>query len=161
MTRASSREAFAREAAVHVAEGELEDNIWRSLDITLDDLHQIFSLPEFEAALRDIAGESFLQNWKLAKEEELLTEGIRGKVRKSLDSYFDHLEAIALNEDISPETRSKILIRLIDSVKGLQPSTHNESVKMNRATVELFRETDEILNAQRDKYRVHIDEPEE
>lgn len=158
---AKERALWSREVAAHVAEGLLDSEIWRKLDITEEDLHQIYALDEFIPELTDLAGADFAENWRISREEESLGEGLRSRIRENLGRYFDALEDIAMSETVTADTRAKILMKFIDSVKGLQPTTHTESVKMNRATVELFLNTEHVIDEQREKYRGSLNEPEE
>lgn len=129
----SQLDGYAREVAGQVAEGYSFEQVARSLDLAVHELEQIFDSPEFTEYLGTY-GEAAVEGFKETRAASRAGSFHR-KISEKFDTYYDELDALAMNKSLKAEKRADILMTLM---KYVAPADGDQiqTVRMPPALIE-------------------------
>lgn len=129
----SQLDGYAREVAGQVAEGYSFEQVARSLDLAVHELEQIFESKEFTEYLGTY-GEAAVEGFKETRAASRAGSFHR-KISEKFDTYYDELDALAMNKSLKAEKRADILMTLM---KYVAPADGDQiqTVRMPPALIE-------------------------
>lgn len=135
---------MAREVAALAAEGEDTAHIWMKLDLSASEVEEIYTLPEFEAAMRT-HGEDLWKAWSLSRAEDRSRHSAHQYILARTSKYLEALDRIAMNDETKDETRARILLSFLESTKQLGPDLDvGQRISLSPAALELINRGDAV-----------------
>ncbi len=97
--------SHAREIGALVAKGMVPNEIASIVDLPLSYVNSLTTHDEFRAALKKFGGQEGLDRWDEYVDERRAKSSLRTRVRENMDTYFDILHELAMDEKVKSETR--------------------------------------------------------
>ncbi len=147
------REWWGRHVAAHAAEGCDTEHIWIALDITREEVEEIYELAEFKEALGE-HGLDIREAWELTQADTTAKNTIKQRINDRAERYFKELDDIALDKGEKSEIRTRIMLQFLESNNHLSPTGAGQMVSLTPAAIKLLNKGAEILDRQPRKLTV-------